>query len=44
MLNNFPKDLADDVPANHKLLIDLFEYKPVTLEMEIRRRMNENLI
>jgi uncharacterized protein YbjT (DUF2867 family) len=44
MLNNFPKDLAENVPVDHKLLIDLFEYKPVTLEMEIRRRMNENLI
>jgi uncharacterized protein YbjT (DUF2867 family) len=44
MLNNFPKDLAERVPQDHKLLRELFEYEPVTLEMEIRRRINENKI
>ncbi len=42
LLNNFPKDLAEDVPNAHKLLRELFDYQPVTLEMEINRRINEN--
>ena len=42
MLNNFPADLADDVPKDHKLLRELFDYEPVTLEMEINRRIKEN--
>ena len=42
MLNNFPTDLAEDVPKDHKLLRELFDYEPVTLEMEINRRFNEN--
>jgi len=42
MLNNFPTDLADNVPKDHKLLRELFDYEPVTLEMEINRRYNEN--
>jgi len=42
MLNNFPADLADNVPVDHKLLRELFDYEPVTLEMEINRRVNEN--
>lgn len=42
MLNNFPEDLALMVPEDHKKLRDLFKYEPVTLEMEIRRRMQEN--
>ena len=42
MLNNFPTDLADNVPADHKLLRELFDYEPVTLQMEINRRINEN--
>jgi len=41
MLNNFPKDLAENVPNEHKLLRELFNYEPVTLEMEIRKRINE---
>jgi len=41
LLNHFPKDLAEDVPKAHKLLLDLFDYEPITLEMEIRKRMNE---
>ncbi len=40
LLNNFPKDLADNVSADHKLLRELFYYEPVTLEMEINRRLN----
>jgi len=42
MLNNFPTDLADNVPADHKLLRELFDYEPVTLQMEINRRINKN--
>jgi NAD(P)H dehydrogenase (quinone) len=44
MLNNFPKDLADHVPEDHKLLKELFNYKPVTLEMEIKQRIVDNKI
>ncbi|MEN8155028.1 MAG: NAD(P)H-binding protein [Acidobacteriota bacterium] len=42
MLNNFPSDLAEDVPKDHKLLRELFDYEPMTLEMEINRRVKEN--
>jgi len=41
LLNNFPKDLAKNVPQDHKLLRELFDYGPVTLEMEINWRINE---
>ncbi len=41
LLNNFPVDLAEDVPNDHKLLRELFDYEPVTLETEIRERVNE---
>lgn len=41
MLNNFPKDLADSVPEAHKHLRDLFDYEPVTIEMEIQNRIKE---
>jgi uncharacterized protein YbjT (DUF2867 family) len=44
MLNNFPQDLASEVPKDHLLLRELFDYEPVTLEMEIRKRMKENKI
>ncbi|MCF7823516.1 MAG: NAD(P)H-binding protein [Candidatus Marinimicrobia bacterium] len=39
MLNNFPADLADNVPEDHKILRDLFNYEPVTLEMETTQRI-----
>ena len=41
MLNNFPADLAEDVPKNHNLLRKSFDYEPVTLEMEIIQRIKE---
>jgi len=41
LLNNFPKDLADEVPKEYKLLQELFDYKSVTLEMEIKKRMKD---
>lgn len=44
MLNNFPKDLAADVPNQHKLLRELFDYEPVTLEKEIQERIKDNKI
>jgi len=44
MLNNFPKDLADNVPKEYNRLQNLFDYTPVTLEMEIHRRIEENKI
>lgn len=40
MLNNFPADLAYNVPKDHRLLRELFDYQPVTLDMEIKRRIN----
>jgi uncharacterized protein YbjT (DUF2867 family) len=42
LLNNFPKDLAEDVPKEHKLLRKLFDYEPMTLDMEIQKRIKEN--
>ena len=42
LLNNFPADLAENVPDDHKILRELFDYEPVTLDMEIRKRMNKN--
>ena len=38
LLNHFPQDLATQVPANHQLLLETFDYTPTTLEMEARRR------
>ncbi|MGZ2369636.1 SDR family oxidoreductase [Ancylomarina sp. YFZ004] len=40
LLNNFPVDLAENVPNDHKLLIELFDYEPVSLE--IKQRIKEN--
>jgi len=42
MLNNFPEDLANEVPQDHKRIRNIFKYQPVTLEMEIRKRLEEN--
>lgn len=39
MLNNFPVDLADDVPIEHEKLRKLFDYIPVTLENETEKRI-----
>ncbi len=39
LMNNFPADLAAQVPADHARLRSLFDYVPVTLEMEAQRRM-----
>lgn len=42
MLNNFPSDIAEGVPQDYKLLREMFDYEPVTLEMEIKQRIKEN--
>lgn len=42
MLNNFPADLSKNVPNDYTVLRELFDYKPVTLEMEITQRIKEN--
>ena len=42
LLNNFPSDLAESVPKDHQTLMELFDYKPVSLEMDIRKRLAEN--
>jgi uncharacterized protein YbjT (DUF2867 family) len=39
MFNNFPEDLAAQVPVDHQLLRNTFDYEPVTLDMEIRKRL-----
>lgn len=41
MFNNFPLDLAERVPADHQSLRELFDYEPVSFEMEIKRRIKD---
>jgi uncharacterized protein YbjT (DUF2867 family) len=38
LMNRFPQDLAAQVPQDHRWLVDTFDYTPITLEMEARRR------
>jgi len=38
LFNHFPQDVAADVPAAHRMLLETFDYAPTTLEMEVRRR------
>lgn len=33
LLNNFPQDIANEVPKDHSILLNTFKYKPTTLEM-----------
>jgi len=42
MLNNFPHDLAERVPKDFEILNEIFDYDPISLEMEIRKRIEEN--
>ena len=44
LLNNFPPDLAESVPVEHKKLRELFDYTPVSLENETTRRMDRKLL
>ena len=37
LMNNFPQDIAAEVPDAHRLLIETFSYTPTTLEVEARR-------
>lgn len=38
LMNHFPQDIAAQVPMDHQRLIDTFDYRPTTLEMETQRR------
>lgn len=38
LLNAFPQDAADGAPADHKGLRRIFDYSPITLEMDARLR------
>ena len=42
LLNNFPSDLAKNVPADHQILLKTFKYTPVTFDMEIKNRFVES--
>jgi uncharacterized protein YbjT (DUF2867 family) len=37
LLNQFPQDFIAEVPRDHQLLLDTFDYVPTTLEMEAKR-------
>lgn len=38
LLNNFPEDLSSKVPEDHQILMDTFDYQPVTFAEEILKR------
>ncbi|UCH09584.1 MAG: NAD(P)H-binding protein [Fidelibacterota bacterium] len=38
LLNHFPEDLAAQVPQDHALLRETFDYEPVTFDLELQRR------
>lgn len=40
LMNNFPLDIITEVPNDHQLLLDTFNYTPTTLEKEIMRRLH----
>ena len=42
LLNNFPENLAENVPGDHAILRKLFDYESHTLDMEIWRRVKEH--
>lgn len=37
LLNQFPQDFIDEIPEDHRLLLNTFDYVPTTLEMETQR-------
>lgn len=44
LFNNFPQNIVDQVPKDHQLLRETFNYKPTTLEMHAKlwkERMSE---
>jgi uncharacterized protein YbjT (DUF2867 family) len=38
LMNSFPADITDTAQQDHKRLLELFDYVPTTLEMEVERR------
>jgi uncharacterized protein YbjT (DUF2867 family) len=43
ILNQFPQELADEVPSDYRRLLDTFDYAPTTLEMEAQRRLESGV-
>lgn len=41
LLKQFPQDLVAQVPADHRLLVETFEYAPTTFEAEVRRQLQQ---
>jgi uncharacterized protein YbjT (DUF2867 family) len=41
LLNEFPQEIAADVPNMHRLLVETFGHAPVTLEMEAARWISD---
>jgi uncharacterized protein YbjT (DUF2867 family) len=41
LLNNFPSDLAKNVPEDHQILLKTFSYTPIKFDMEIKNRFAE---
>ena len=41
LLNNFPKDLADNVRDDHKILLETFSYNSVDIDSEIKKFSSE---
>jgi uncharacterized protein YbjT (DUF2867 family) len=39
LLNNFPKDLAENVPIDYQFLLDTFDYSPTPFGVEIQKRL-----
>lgn len=38
LMNQFPEELVAQAPADHQRLLETFDYRPTTLEMEAERR------
>lgn len=38
LLNNFPSDLAKNVPEDHQILLKTFSYTPITFDIEVKNR------
>ncbi len=44
MFNNFPPDLVNEIPSDHQFLLETFSYIPHTFEMEVKKRLETNLL
>ena len=44
MFNNFPPNLVEEIPSVHQFLLETFSYTPHTFEMEVKKRMETNLL